>query len=325
MRVSVVVPTHDRADLLERLLVSLAAQSTPCQIVVVDNGSSASKGSRDLSADLPGVEVERLDRNVGYGRAVNLGARRATGEVLVLVNDDCVCEPTFVERMAAGVDPGRGVVMAAGVLVEPDDPERIDSAGMELDRTLLPFDYLNGMPVAVLDQGVPHPIGPSAAAAAFWRSEFLAVGGFDERLFAYWEDVDLVLRLRRRGGRCVLASDARATHEHSATLGTGSVRKNYLMGFGRGYVVRKWNAARPARLARLVAHDLVVCVGQAAFDRNVAGVRGRLDGFRAARDVERFPYPGDLLAPAVAPSTLVSLSRRARRRLRLRERAATNQ
>ena len=51
----------------------------------------------------------------------------------------------------------------------------------------------------MLDGAVADPIGPSAAAAAFDRAAFLAVGGFDERLFAYWEDVDLVLRLRAAG------------------------------------------------------------------------------------------------------------------------------
>ena len=71
---------------------------------------------------------------------------------------------------------------------------------MELDRTLLVFDYLNGEPrLAARRAASPDPIGPSAAAAAFDRAAFLAAGGFDERLFAYWEDVDLVLRLRRRG------------------------------------------------------------------------------------------------------------------------------
>ena len=79
---------------------------------------------------------------------------------------------------------------------------------MQLDRTLLVFDYLNGEPVACLDDGVPDPIGPSGAAAAFDRTAFLSAGGFDENLFAYWEDVDLVLRMRLEGARCALARDA---------------------------------------------------------------------------------------------------------------------
>ena len=94
-------------------------------------------------------------------------------------------------------------------------------AGMELDRTLLVFDWLNGEPLSALERIDRDPIGPSAAAAAFDRAAFLEAGGFDERLFAYWEDVDLVLRLRRAGHGCVLAADAQGVHQHSATLRLG--------------------------------------------------------------------------------------------------------
>ena len=111
--------------------------------------------------------------------------------------------------------------MAAGVMRDARSPELIETAGIELDRTLLAYDYLNGEPLTVLEGEVPDPLGPSGAAAAFGREAFLEAGGFDERIFAYLEDVDLVLRLRRDGGRCRLARDAQGVHEHSATLGAG--------------------------------------------------------------------------------------------------------
>jgi glycosyltransferase involved in cell wall biosynthesis len=186
---------------------------------------------------------------------------------------------------------------------------------MELDRTLLVFDYLNGEPLELLDGAVADPVGPSAAAAAFDRATFLAVGGFDERLFAYWEDVDLVLRLRRLGLRCALAPDARGDHEHSATLGSGSARKNYLMGFGRGYLLRKWQVMAPGRVPGVLLRESVLCAGQAVVDRNLAGVRGRLRGYRAATELERYPAGLDLEG---APGALETLRRRARRRTRLR-------
>ncbi len=53
----------------------------------------------------------RLETNLGFSRAVNIGARRAEGERLVLVNDDCVCDPGFVEAITAPIDPAAGVVM----------------------------------------------------------------------------------------------------------------------------------------------------------------------------------------------------------------------
>ena len=141
--------------------------------------------------------------------------------------------------------------MAAGVMRDWRDRSLIDSAGMELDRTLLVFDYLNGEPLSVprrRGRRPGRPVGAPPRPSTARRSS--TAGGFDERLFAYWEDVDLVLRLRRLGWRCALAADALGDHEHSATLGSGSARKNYLMGFGRGYVLRKWRVLNAAPGAR---------------------------------------------------------------------------
>jgi N-acetylglucosaminyl-diphospho-decaprenol L-rhamnosyltransferase len=314
---SVVVPTIGESR-LRRLLDSLAAQTVAHETIVVDNGSPGT-GVRDLCASYAGVEVLRLDRNEGYSRACNLAAAGADGDAVVLLNDDCVCEPQFVERIVAALDPPGGIVMAAGVMRDWRDPERIDSAGMELDRTLLVFDYLNGQPIERLDADVEDPIGPSGAAAAFDRATFLSVDGFDERLFAYWEDVDLVLRLRRAGLRCALARDARGVHEHSATLGSGSARKNYLMGFGRGYVLRKWGVLNAERAPAVIGREVVLCGGQAIIDRNLAGVLGRWHGFRAAQPTEE--YPKEL---AGRDGASANLRRRALRRARVR-RLATQQ
>jgi N-acetylglucosaminyl-diphospho-decaprenol L-rhamnosyltransferase len=319
--ISVVVPTCDPRTRLEPLVASLARQTAEFELVLVDNGSP--RGGLDWIAErVDAVTVVRFEENVGYTRAVNAGAARAQGDVLVLLNDDCTCDPPFLGEIAAALDPAAGIVMAAGVLRDRHAPELIDTAGMELDGTLLVFDYLNGAPLDVLERSPRSPVGPSAAAAAFDRDAFRAAGGFDERIFAYWEDVDLVLRLRRMGGRCALAARALGVHHHSATLGAGSREKNRLMGFGRGYVLRKWGVATPRRLPAILARDVVICLGQAAIDRNVSGMRGRLAGYRAT--TRQFDYPSALLDRAGRAGVLPDLRRRLERRVRLRRRRRTS-
>jgi N-acetylglucosaminyl-diphospho-decaprenol L-rhamnosyltransferase len=315
---TVIVPTMGGVSRLRPLLASLRDQMAGHELIVVDN-ASADPGLADLPAEFPDARVIRLERNAGFSRAVNLAAEQAARGRLLLINDDCVCDPGFVEAIGSAIDPGAGVTMAASVMRDPANPGLIDSAGMRLDGTLLVFDYLNGQPLSLLEDGVADPVGPSAAAAAFDRDAFMAVGGFDEGIFAYWEDVDLVIRMRRAGGRCVLAYGARGTHEHSSTLGSGSTRKNYLMGFGRGYVLRKWRVLNARRLAPVLARELVICAGQAIVDRNLAGLRGRVRGYRTASPGAGFP--AEIGLESRSWELARTLGARARRRARLRRRS----
>jgi GT2 family glycosyltransferase len=304
-------------SLAVRLLGSLAAGGGRFETIVVDNGTGASELER-ATADLEGASVLRLEANIGYGRAVNRAATVAEGRALVLLNDDSVVDPGYVETIVGALDPSEGVVMAAGVMRDARSRELIDTAGIEIDRMLLAYDYLNGEPIAALAGDVPDPIGPSGAAAALDRDAFLSIGAFDERLFAYLEDVDLVLRLRRDGGRCRLVKGAVGTHEHSATLGPGSARKDYLAGYGRGYLLRKWGVLSPRRLPAVLARELGQSLMQTAMDRNLAPVRGRVQGLRAASPSEPYPGPEVLGDP---PSLASTVRRRWRRRARLRRSA----
>jgi GT2 family glycosyltransferase len=311
----VIVPTVTPC-LAARLLDSLSTADGGFETIVVDNGTGSAELER-AAAGLEGASVLNLEENVGYGRAVNRAARRTEGEALVLLNDDSVVDPGYVERVAAALDPAAGVVMSAGVMRDSGVPDLIETAGIELDRTLLAYDYLTGEPVTVLRGELADPIGPSGAAAAFDRESFLSLGGFDERIFAYLEDVDLVLRLRREGGRCRLAKDALGTHQHSATLGPGSRRKDYLAGYGRGYLLRKWSVLSPRRVPSVLVRELGQAGLQSAVDRNLGPIRGRVNGLRSEGPSEPYP-PSEVLGEP--PSLASMVRRRWRRRARLRRR-----
>ena len=211
--------------------------------------------------------------------------------------------------------------MAAGVMRDwrrPDaDRQRRDGARLDPARLRLP-QRRAAQPAA--RAASPTRSARPPRPPAFDRATFLSVGGFDESLFAYWEDVDLVLRLRRLGLRCALAPEAIGDHEHSATLGSGSARKNYLMGYGRGYVLRKWGVLTPAPAS-----------GRApARARALRGPGGRRpQPRRRPRPLPRLPGGGAIRALPRERSTsarrreaLETLRRRLRRRSRLRAGAA---
>jgi GT2 family glycosyltransferase len=280
---TVVIPTLNARDLLAESLASLVAQTVPVDIVVVDNAST--DGTAELLAErFPDVTVLRNAENLGFGRAVNLGVAASGDDVetIVLVNNDTVCEPDFVERLCAPLAESDDVGMVAGVLVQKADPRLVDSAGIELDRTLRSWDICWNRTTDDL-AGAAEPVGPCGGAAAYRAAAFREAGGFDETLFAYWEDVDLALRLRLAGWRCVRVQEARAVHAHSATLGASSPVQRRLEAFGRGYLLGRYRVARRRPLTRLkiAILDWPVLLVHLVVRRELGPIRARARGLRA--------------------------------------------
>lgn len=301
------IPTLDGGRRLETTLVSLRAQTAPVDVVVIDNGAGDDTG-RMLASSFPGVAVVALGANHGFGPALNRGVAAHPAQRLLFLNDDVRCDPRFVEALLDACAAGASV---AGILLRSEDPGTIDSAGIVADATLMAFDYLQGRPVADA-RTAPAPLGPTGGAALVALDDFNRAGGFDERIFAYLEDVDLAVRLRQAGVGCRLAAGAGAVHEHSATLGLGSSAKNALMGFSRAYLLRRYGVLRkPARAARALTCEGALCAGQLIADGTLSGIAGRVRGWHAGRGVERLELPDEgLLDVPIREALRTSLRRR---------------
>ncbi|HEY3552885.1 MAG TPA: glycosyltransferase family 2 protein [Solirubrobacterales bacterium] len=284
MQPTIYIPNFNGADRLGAVLRALGEQTAACEVVLIDNGST--DDSVELARrELPEVRVIEFGENLGFGPAINRAVAEQPGDPVILLNNDAVPEPRFVEALLDGL--GTGVDSVAGVLTQERAPELIDSAGVVADRTLMGFDYLHGEPLTALDRAAP-PLGPTGGAALYRREAFESVGGFDERIFLYYEDLDLGLRLAARGGRCRLAPGARALHAYSASLGAASAGKYARTGWSRGYMLRRYGVMCSPRLAlRALACEGALCAGQLFRDRTTAGLQGRLRGWRDASGLER--------------------------------------
>jgi N-acetylglucosaminyl-diphospho-decaprenol L-rhamnosyltransferase len=314
--VSVVVPTYEGRHHLENLLPSLAEQTLAHGVIVVDNGST--DGTAEfLREHWPRVDVISFPENRGFGKAVNAGVAAASSATVILLNNDIVCRPTFLERLVEVLDPDRGVVMAAPVLVRRGDEGRIDTAGIIMDRTLHGFNHLYGESVEVLTTDLFDPLAPCGGAAAFDRAAFLDVGGFDPAIFFYVEDVDLAIRCVARGWQCRLAPGAIAVHAHSQVLGDGSRAKNQRTAWGRGYIVGKYRLHRkPLLFLWATGGELVIVIGKAILDRDLP-TRGFVAGIRAGFRARAEPLPALPAGPA-SLSPLDGFRRRLTRRFKLK-------
>lgn len=199
MTLSIVIPSHRRADLLRFCLASVVRFAPPgTQIIVVDDASRDGVVARTASEFTN--EIVRLPRSAGFCTAANAGIAKATGEIVELLNDDAEATPGWADAAIRRFSDGRVVAVAPLVLLHGTD-SRIDSAGDDYDYG--GFASKRGHGRRYASDGcfaVPCRVGAASAAAAFYRrSALIEVGGFPEGFHAYFDDVDLSCRLLRRG------------------------------------------------------------------------------------------------------------------------------
>ena len=218
--VSAIVVNRDGGEALEQCLASLGAQEgIALETLVVDNGSRSDDAGA-VRARFPGVRVVPLTRNLGFAGGVNEGIARTSGEFVLVVNNDARLAPDYAARLAARLALDGRLAAAQGMVLR-DDGQTIDTAGLSWNRRgeAVPL-FAGAERFAAGTEPVEVP-GVSATAALYRRAALEAVAdrgrAFDDSFFAYYEDVDLALRLSRSGWRFVLDPEAVAFHRGSMT------------------------------------------------------------------------------------------------------------
>jgi N-acetylglucosaminyl-diphospho-decaprenol L-rhamnosyltransferase len=280
MTIDVVIPTWNGRELLERCLESLERQTVEHRVIVVDNGSSDDTVEVVLER-YPAAHLVELERNYGFAGGVNRGVEQGDGQFVVLVNNDVECDPHFLEELIAPFSHER-VGMTAGLLLRPGRAA-IDNYGLECDATLAAFPRFAGAPYPETRVDDDNLLGPSGGAAAYRRDALTAVGGFDERMFAYMEDVDLALRLRTHGWLAAGSPKATGIHLGSATIGHRSRWQVEIAGVSRAYMLRKYDVLGHGltTAAWALAVEAGVTLLETVTGRDLAAARGRLRGWKA--------------------------------------------
>lgn len=307
--IDVVIPVHGHYALTARCLASLAAQTEPHRVIVVDDASPDDTRAR-LAREWPQVTVVALEVNRGFSRAVNTGVAAGTGRHVIVLNNDVQIVDEAVARLVAPLrnDLGLGSV-AATILREHD--HLIDSAGISIDPTLAGFPRLRGEPASASVQSRPRLAGPDGNAGAFRRAAWEQAGAFDEHIPAYLEVVDIALRLSALGWRTTLVPEVLGTHTVSASYGPRSAAARFNAAVSRGYMLRRWGVLGRRGAARTLATEMIVTGADAVLSRDAAALRGRVRGWR---DAGALPVHLAWPAPAIDREIGVAASLRLRRR-----------
>lgn len=250
--------------------------------ICVDNGST--DGS-DLAVEerFPGVELLRTGANLGFAGGNNAGIRRALergANWVLLLNNDAVAEPDLADALerAARARSDAGL-LACKVLSE--DGRSVQYAGAAFNARLgYSGRVATGGPDELRDVG-----RADGAALAVSRAATEGAGLLDESLFAYVEDVEWSLRIRRAGFGVVFVPDARVLHKGSAATGGRASTTNLYYDTRNTIVVSERHAPLPGGL-RALRRGVVVGAHLAqsvSHPSRIAAVRAVLAGWRDAR------------------------------------------
>lgn len=214
--VSVIVVNWNGEPHLEACFSSIAASDWPADrldVICVDNGST--DGSRALMASrFPAVRVVALPENRGFTGGNSAGVAQARGDVLVFLNNDMRVEPDAIRRLVAAID-ARHPCTAARVLSW--DGRRLDFVRGTISFEARGFQEHYGEAVRPELSAAGESFFPNGGAFAITRDAYERAGGFDDRFFAYYDDIDLGWGVRLAGGHVRVVPEAVVYHRHGAT------------------------------------------------------------------------------------------------------------
>jgi GT2 family glycosyltransferase/2-polyprenyl-3-methyl-5-hydroxy-6-metoxy-1,4-benzoquinol methylase len=252
IRVSIVVLTLNRLDVTQQAIASLRASTRqPYELIVVDNGSTDGTPAYLDQVAHEGVRVIHNTENRGVAAGWNQGLRIATGDCLMVLNNDVVVADDWLERMtrAAYAIPGAGLVGCRF------------SAGSGPQELLPDYTDINDFPLfarryAELTDGCWFELPRIVAVAMLWRRDvYERLGEFDEQFHpASFEDDDYSLRSLQAGYRNIVANDVFIHH-----VGSASHVKARVQGMGKRNGRRfltKWGpVAAPVLALRFARYD----------------------------------------------------------------------
>lgn len=236
---SIIIVNWNGEKLLNKCLQSLIKSTyTKFKLYIIDN-SSQDKSIEIIEGFKKDLDLEliRLDKNYGFAEANNIAIEKAIrdkSQYIITLNNDIELKDDCLERVVNCIENNKSIDIFQILMINYFDRNIIDAVGMEFDKHLFVKQLGYKDDITNLDNYNINIDGACAGAAVYSKKCLGKIvenhkDYFSSNFFAYYEDVDLALRLRNNGFKTMLVKDAIVYHMHSATGNKVSGLKEYYL------------------------------------------------------------------------------------------------
>ncbi|MDY6973490.1 MAG: glycosyltransferase [Thermodesulfobacteriota bacterium] len=227
------------------------------RVLLIDNAST--DGSVELVKRLdPDIQIIQNRNNLGICRAYNLAVEAVDAEIVAMISPDIEVEPRWLEKLVVPFGATDPPAATAGRIMAWDGG-RIDSAGANVSFCGLAWPRVH--PAKMNEDTI---LAPESGAMCIRRDTFLEVGGFDEDYFAYYEDIDLGMRLARAGHKTVLVSDAISYNRGQGAWGRVNLHEKIFL-IEKNALLTIYKNYPDHHLVRILPAALMLCIKRASY------------------------------------------------------------
>lgn len=281
---TIIVVTHNSAQWRARQAAALTAQTDKrWDLVVIDNASAPSQ--QPSTTDFPSARIIQSETNLGFAGGNNRAAAGSETPYLVFLNPDAFPDPHWFAELISTAERYPDAASIGSTQLRDGSPDVLDGIGDVLHVSGIA--YRAGHGTRANRPPLAETFSACGAAMLVRREAFEAVGGFDERYFCFFEDVDLCFRLRLAGWRILQSPDAVVAH-----VGGGSTGSKTAFAEFHGARNRLWTFVKcmpsalmwPLLPVHLITTALVAALGPIR-GRGLYGWRGIVEGIHGLRPI----------------------------------------
>lgn len=230
MQLSFIIINYNTRQSLEKCIASVLKKvtNTKFELIIVNNERQKISEIQEKFKNIANLDVIEVSKNVGFGRACNIGAKKAQGELLCFLNPDAEIVSENIHDLIREIKSDLKIGVVGPRIIEENGNIQPWSVGREpglLDLFRNNLGFLNSK--KKWEYPNKQDVDWVTGAALFSRREvFEAVNGFDEKFFLYFEDVDLCKRVRLLGKKIVHFPDFQVMHFGGKSMSSKKKQKD---------------------------------------------------------------------------------------------------